>query len=168
MVCVPAARARPAREPDGRVVKSKEAKARAGRKREESEMFLRDGLADGFADGNLPHGTSGTIRGASPRGPLGIFGGTLDAIWFSIHEQERPVGSRLGSPSCRGRGCDARAKGIYSLAFLRPAHLFLPLTRTFRGVTNRRKASSLVVSLLTNCKVQSRVRPQTCLAGQAC
>ena len=32
---------------------------------------------------------------------------------------------------------------------------FLPLTRAFRGATNRRKTSSLVVSLLTNCQVQS-------------
>jgi len=32
---------------------------------------------------------------------------------------------------------------------------FLPLTRAFRGATNPRKTSSLVVSLLTNCKMQS-------------
>ena len=31
---------------------------------------------------------------------------------------------------------------------------FLPLTRTFRGATNRRKTRSLVVSLLTNCRAQ--------------
>ncbi len=59
-------------------------------------------------------------------------------------------------------------QGDLSFAFLQSSRLFLSLTQTFRGVTNRRKASSLVVSLLTNCKVQSRVRPQTCLAGQAC
>jgi hypothetical protein len=46
--------------------------------------------------------------------------------------------------------------------------IFLPLTHAFCGATNRGKTCSLVVSLLTNCKKQSRVRPQTCLAGQAC
>ena len=45
---------------------------------------------------------------------------------------------------------------------------FLPLTRAFRGATNRRKTSSLVVSLLNELQKQSRVRPQTCLAGQGC
>ena len=78
----------------------------------------------------------------------------------------------LRGPRIRSRLRRARlrsaAEGMYSLAFLRSSRLFLSLTRTFRGVTNRRKASPLVVSLLTNCKVQSRVRPQTCLAGQAC
>src|ERR1700720_3707609 len=32
---------------------------------------------------------------------------------------------------------------------------FLPLTQAFQSVTNRRKTSSLVVSLLTNCQMQS-------------
>ena len=134
------------------------------RKSQRLPQFLRHGLADGFADGHLPRRTPGTVRGAGPRGPLGIFRSTFHAIWFSIHGEQRPVGSRLG----RRTGLRSAAEGIYSFAFLRPASLFLSLTRTFPGVTNRRKTSPLVVSLLTNCKVQSRVRLQTCLAGQAC
>src|SRR6267143_1472441 len=73
-------------------------------------LFLRHGLADGFAVGNLLHGTGGTVHGESPRGPLGIFGSALHAIWFAIHGEEGPVGSRLGSRGCGGRGCDARPR----------------------------------------------------------
>jgi CheY-like chemotaxis protein len=54
---------------------------------------------DAFADGNFPHGTSGTIRGASPGRPRGNFGRVCHAIWFSVHGEERRVGSRVGSRS---------------------------------------------------------------------
>ena len=138
------------------------------RKSQRFSLFLRHGLANEFGGGSLPHGTQGTVRWEGPCGPLGIRRSVLDAVRFSISGKEGSVGAGLGTLGCDVHGSASTARGIYSFAFLLPSRFFLPLTQAFRGATNRRKRSSLVVSLLTNCKVQSRVRPQTCLAGQAC
>jgi len=84
------------------------------RKSQRLPQFLRHGLADGFADGHLPRRTPGTVRGAGPRGPLGIFRSTFHAIWFSIHGEQRPVGSRLG----RRTGLRSAAEGDLFFCFL--------------------------------------------------
>jgi hypothetical protein len=44
----------------------------------------------------------------------------------------------------------------------------LALTCTVRGATKSAKTCPLVVSLLPHCGDITRVRNQTCLAGQAC
>jgi len=73
---------------------------------------------------------------------------TLHAVWISIQGEQGLVGSRLATELGRA-GLRDVAKVICASGFLAPSRWFLPLTRAFCSATNRRKTSSLVVSLLT-------------------
>src|SRR5258708_3084265 len=88
-----------------------------------------------------------------------------------------PAGKRIryiGWAGVRQRRLTRLIDQSYGLGFFASHYLgvirrgFLALTCTVRGATKSAKTCPLVVSLLPHCGDITRVRNQTCLAGQAC